>query len=1013
MSAGLQVDGELIGGRVTLIVSHARDIRAHAVRTYLENLARLGLLRRTFWLTQQQAVREFSGDFSVEAIDINGVTNVQLFEMLSQTGGVHAVDIVGFLAQEADDAAAETISQTVPAIRRACERWLRDAVISDIRVSGRTYDSPLPAKPFFSPSATSRVAIMPLDPSHDYSVLRPFSGESPVAVVGHLAVELASLLGCWSVQQDVPVDALRVAGRGADGNGIHLFVSSVRALAVPAPPVSEALGSDDQLPVPNGFTAVPKPERLALGLADKIYPNDLVFQTRERPDGPSDFKRIDRFIRRFLRQFAAAVGSLPRVIRQGIQHEMDDLAIKAMEDAIGGAASSVGLVSSRLQRKGTETIDFDLIIDELIHNATSEIEQNYRFGISSSEWQTMSQKILTLADGEGEPTSRLLSDDAVISAVDVLVPPCESTSSSEEVVQQILSASGDSERLSVVEGVSRRFGREIANASSAVGSALQQLRAIPGMIRSRPEIKGDEVIRIAAVIGAALILVSLGAFSPVRPLFAFEWLPYTLRDAAWAFPTALGALVSVWALIHMATRADRARRVVDVVSSLVIPLLLLTLLVQFADVRTWAMRNGGGANYRYAVALFAVFVILAILALRNALRSSNLKHRAFGRAGVAISSMYLVVATVIGLAQNEPPIFDGLPEVRVEIFVVLFPSALISFGISVSRIATARVREIYKALLVGRLIEWGVGELRAGRDAEIRLEVLRVQWAALGAVITRLVRYPLGRDLASALEHDDVATGDTDPLKLDFARLDLTSRGRGGLEARLRQSVVRQGWLNQQLSAILRSYSKAAGFDRGLTEDELTGINPLACTATPSAEEASAGVAKGDRWSFVQDLFDGNFEEVLRAPADQIRFDSLYESVLVDPKSIQIVGAAHNSHGVPGFLGQAVSRNYMTVPVGFLNLLVTGGDPRLNMRRLVWWPSSLVELPSELSTGVKPVESDVRDSQLVKPWEQFGTRFAMSIQVSWSEAFGYDDLVAARHATADSSGGDEVQVRGR
>jgi hypothetical protein len=311
------------------------------------------------------------------------------------------------------------------------------------------------------------------------------------------------------------------------------------------------------------------------------------------------------------------------------------------------------------------------------------------------------------------------------------------------------------------------------------------------------------------------------------------------------------------------------------------------------------------------------------------------------------------------------------------------------------------------------MIEWGIGELRAGRDAEIRLEVLRVQWAALGAVLTRLIRYPLGRDLASALEHDEVMTGENDPLKLDFARLDLTGRGRGGLEARLRQSVVRQGWLNHQLSAIFRSYSKAAGFERGLTEGELTGIDPLACTATPSAEEAAAGEARGDRWALVRDLFVGNFEEILRAPADQIRFDSLYESVLEDPKSIQIVGAGHDSQGVSPFLEQAISRGGLTVPVGFLNLLVTGGDPRLNMRRLIWWPSSLVELPPELAADVRLVESDIRDSQLVKPWKELGTRFAMSIQVSWSDAFGYDDFVAAKQTTADSLDGDEVQMRGR
>ena len=430
----------------------------------------------------------------------------------------------------------------------------------------------------------------------------------------------------------------------------------------------------------------------------------------------------------------------------------------------------------------------------------------------------------------------------------------------------------------------------------------------------------------------------------------------------------------------------------DVVSSLLIPIVLLTLLVRFGETRRWAMDNGGSSNYRYPVVLFVSLLVLAVFAIRQLLKSPNPKHKAFGRLGIGVGSSYLLIAAVIGLAQNEPPLIDGIPEVRGAIFIVLFPSALISFGISVSRIAIARVREIYKALLVSRLIEWGVGELRAGRDAEIRLEVLRVQRAALGAVLTRMIRYPLGCDLVSALEHDAVVTGESDPLKLDFARLNLTNRGRGGLEARLRQSVVRQGWLNQQMASVLGSFSKSAGFDRGLVDSEMTKINPLACNSTPTAQEASSGEAQGDRWTLVGDLYSGAFEEVLRLPADQIRFDALYESVLADPRSIEVVGAERETGGVLEYLNQSVSNNRLTVPVGFLNILVTGGDSRLEMDRLVWWPVSLVEPLSE----VRPTDVELRESELIKPWPEFGTRFALSMQVSWSKPFLYEDFIASR-----------------
>jgi hypothetical protein len=262
-----------------------------------------------------------------------------------------------------------------------------------------------------------------------------------------------------------------------------------------------------------------------------------------------------------------------------------------------------------------------------------------------------------------------------------------------------------------------------------------------------------------------------------------------------------------------------------------------------------------------------------------------------------------------------------------------------------------------------------------------------------------MIRYPLGRDLVSALERDEVITGETDPLKLDFARLNLTSRGRGGLEARLRQSVVRQGWLNQQMGTVLQSFSKAAGFDRGLVDSEMTKINPLACNSTPTAIEAISGEAQGDRWTLVGELFSGAYEEVLRLPADQIRFDALYESVLADPRSIEVVGAEHESGGVLEYLSQSVSKDRLTVPVGFLNILVTGGDSRLDMDRLVWWPVSLVEPVLD----ARPADTEIRESELIRPWPEFGTRFALSMQVSWSKPFLYEDFISAKKKISETA----------
>jgi hypothetical protein len=62
---------------------------------------------------------------------------------------------------------------------------------------------------------------------------------------------------------------------------------------------------------------------------------------------------------------------------------------------------------------------------------------------------------------------------------------------------------------------------------------------------------------------------------------------------------------------------------------------------------------------------------------------------------------------------------------------------------------------------------------------------------------------------------------------------------------------------------------------------------------------------------------------------------------------------------------------------------------------LTWWPSSFIGLPTES----RPDEAELRESALEKPWAEFGTRLALSVQVSWSEQFKYEDYKNANHVT--------------
>ena len=94
-------------GRITLIVSHARDAQADEARKYLGKLAELGLLRVVYWLCIDSPITAIVGDFEVDELGASGTNKVKLFGVLSAIGGVTAVDVVALSVGVTEDTAIE------------------------------------------------------------------------------------------------------------------------------------------------------------------------------------------------------------------------------------------------------------------------------------------------------------------------------------------------------------------------------------------------------------------------------------------------------------------------------------------------------------------------------------------------------------------------------------------------------------------------------------------------------------------------------------------------------------------------------------------------------------------------------------------------------------------------------------------------------------------------------------------------------------------------------------------
>jgi len=475
------------------------------------------------------------------------------------------------------------------------------------------------------------------------------------------------------------------------------------------------------------------------------------------------------------------------------------------------------------------------------------------------------------------------------------------------------------------------------------------LRELPGKFSASEVGTISNAVKFAVALGLSVIYFAVGALTSRRNWFNFEFLGDRNKSLVWVLITTLLVFAAVSGIV-IRNNEKWQGKVIAASTSLVV---LLGLEFVFWN-SIWSLvmkvQRFRGGPLAAALLLVVALVVIAISITRNRLSDSKVR-RQFASSLFSLAWIYVVIGATAAMGSDRSLVWseskiaskvwtearrDGLRNVSLAAGVTL----LIVSGFVV---AFTIVRERYKLEELSRYFVWAVDELETSTDAERRLRLAASQWIGTASVLARLVRYPLGR---SVLEPGDAVRGEGSSLrvlKFDHQNLKLTKRGEQGLTARLRQLFIAKGWLGRQYRQLISKFQEDLAFEQGITQVETKGMRPESCPAVPTFEEILSGEARGNRWAFMNSVFNDNYDSVLLETTNEVQLEAAY-STIVDNAESHSVG--ESDLVAPDFFDLLIPKEPVRLPNGLVTALFAANDNRQLMKPYVWWPEELLPKPT-------------------------------------------------------------------
>ena len=394
------------------MIVHHLDNAWPGIQSRLEEFFVEGFVDELVILTVASS-EELSKDPEIAVVrqTINGIPNREtetLFGYLAKLGNIDGIRLCAIRCDASGQITSlEESNQLDGALKRISASWMQLASSGipkkEVRIAIIGEEERAPGSPFFSPNADANVIVIPRDVSMNMSVAKPVAREQRVVFEGHAAMELASILGMWTVMKSAPVDTVIRKPLGVEGYEVTFMKSRVKGLVAPPLPIGDLINDADLLPVPTGFAPVDNLEVVVERYAEGIYPSNMHFTSLPAPNS-HEYVKFRQLIKAYAIEFLNTVRSLPRIIRSGFDNEIEQVGQLVLDNLIGGSDARIRPLISNQDLDNPDGLTEDRI-EELIRDIEYRDDRPVVGALTSDEWADLATRILGIADGNDEADS--------------------------------------------------------------------------------------------------------------------------------------------------------------------------------------------------------------------------------------------------------------------------------------------------------------------------------------------------------------------------------------------------------------------------------------------------------------------------------------------------------------------------------------------------------------------------------------------------------------------------------
>ncbi len=353
---------------------------------------------------------------------------VNLLEYIAHNvSNVRTLRIVAALGGESKEQDWEQVDEVVKRLIDVATSMSNQLVIHDFRVAFPTYLGKCPNEPFFSKLADANLIVIARDSASHESIAMPIITDQTEEFASHIAVELSIAFGMWC-EMDTSISQKLVGKKDMQFTKVFFISSRINILQCPPLPVAKVLSQNGEIPLPYQYVAVPDSNQASEKFSSLIYPPELRFSPSMKPVGPLISEEGKKFKWIYLKELLRAFLQTPSALLRGVQNQLDKMSGEALQEAIGGANSSV-----RILYPGAETGLGDIAVTEkqinmVISEIAERLDRPVISTIDEQTWLGIVDKVIAVADGgnaAAEIRTLYSNEKYLISRLDALGPEVE------------------------------------------------------------------------------------------------------------------------------------------------------------------------------------------------------------------------------------------------------------------------------------------------------------------------------------------------------------------------------------------------------------------------------------------------------------------------------------------------------------------------------------------------------------------------------------------------------------